>query len=143
MEGEQRGTSHAPPPNRIQHHPREKTHGREGEHREKEKNTKQEKILVSERVDNGPDYNPRLFASSERHEQTNLYNRLSDNPQKNGEPKLHVNILRFLVTAAESCESHRQQTAQWPAVATAFTSSATNRNLLLKYQEGHIRVCLL
>lgn len=29
---------------------------------------------------------------------------------KEGEPKLHLNILRILVTAAESCRNHRQQT---------------------------------
>lgn len=50
VEGQQRGTSHAPPPQRIQHRP-DRRHMEEKENTEKKRKTqKQERILVSERV---------------------------------------------------------------------------------------------
>lgn len=44
-----------------------------------------------------------------------IFTRALRQSKKEGEPKLHFNILRILVTAAESCKNHRQQTGQWQA----------------------------
>lgn len=57
-----------------------------------------------------------------------IFTRTLRQSTKEGEPKLHLSILRILVTAAESRQNHRQQTGRWKAEC-AFTSSATNRGL--------------
>lgn len=130
VEGQQRGTSHAPPPQRIQHRP-DRRHMEEKENTEKEKNTKNRRgfLLVSKSVliqlqTTQPD------CSRHQSAMNRLIFRLRQST-KEGEPKLHVNILMILVTAAESCKNHRQQTGQWQAEG-AFTSSVTHRGLLLK-----------
>lgn len=112
VEGQHHRTSRAPPPIRIQHRPREDTWKRRRTQRKREKHKNRGGFTLVRKsrtikFTDTPD-------CSCQHNMTDK-SRVFGQSTKDGKPKLHLTILRVLVTAAESCKDHRKQKGRWEA----------------------------